>query len=278
VHHHLVPGEGAIDFDATLKAIGATGYTGWITFRAVPLRGRPRPCGADRLRARSASCWRTAEPGDEHHSGHASAPTARPPGCLAYAQLVRIPNVFTAIADIALAALVTGSLPGWPFHLGCWRWRRSCLYCAGMVWNDYFDFDQDLKERPFRPLPSYRVSTGAAVRLAVALCGAGVVLAALAGLRANGWTAAPLALRLLLVVAILLYDGWLKRNFLGPLSMGFCRFLNVLLGLNRGCGRGAVVGIRAGVDRRLLHHGRDVVRAQGGAGQASSMELMRRRS
>jgi 4-hydroxybenzoate polyprenyltransferase len=34
-----------------------------------------------------------------------------------------------------------------------------------------------------------------------------------------------------LAVVILLYDGWLKRTFLGPLAMGSCRFLNVLLGL-----------------------------------------------
>ncbi len=31
VHHHLVPGEGAIDFAATLRAIRAIGYQGWIT-------------------------------------------------------------------------------------------------------------------------------------------------------------------------------------------------------------------------------------------------------
>jgi sugar phosphate isomerase/epimerase len=36
VHHHLVPGEGAIDFKATLKAIGETGYNGWITIELYP--------------------------------------------------------------------------------------------------------------------------------------------------------------------------------------------------------------------------------------------------
>jgi sugar phosphate isomerase/epimerase len=36
VHHHLVPGEGAIDFAATLRAIRATGYTGWITIELYP--------------------------------------------------------------------------------------------------------------------------------------------------------------------------------------------------------------------------------------------------
>jgi sugar phosphate isomerase/epimerase len=36
VHHHLIPGEGAIDFAATLQAIRATGYDGWITIELYP--------------------------------------------------------------------------------------------------------------------------------------------------------------------------------------------------------------------------------------------------
>jgi sugar phosphate isomerase/epimerase len=36
VHHHLVPGEGAIDFAATLRAIQATGYNGWVTIELYP--------------------------------------------------------------------------------------------------------------------------------------------------------------------------------------------------------------------------------------------------
>jgi sugar phosphate isomerase/epimerase len=36
VHHHLIPGEGAIDFAATLQAIRASGYDGWITIELYP--------------------------------------------------------------------------------------------------------------------------------------------------------------------------------------------------------------------------------------------------
>jgi sugar phosphate isomerase/epimerase len=36
VHHHLIPGEGAIDFAATLRAIQAIGYQGWITIELYP--------------------------------------------------------------------------------------------------------------------------------------------------------------------------------------------------------------------------------------------------
>lgn len=31
VHHHLIPGEGAIDFGSTLKALKEVGYDGWVT-------------------------------------------------------------------------------------------------------------------------------------------------------------------------------------------------------------------------------------------------------
>ena len=36
VHHHLVPGEGAIDFAAVLRAIRASGYDGWVTVELYP--------------------------------------------------------------------------------------------------------------------------------------------------------------------------------------------------------------------------------------------------
>src|SRR6516164_5310145 len=36
VHHHLVPGEGAIDFGPVLKAIKAMNYQGWVTIELYP--------------------------------------------------------------------------------------------------------------------------------------------------------------------------------------------------------------------------------------------------
>ncbi len=36
VHKHLIPGHGAIDFAATLQAIAATGYHGWLTVELYP--------------------------------------------------------------------------------------------------------------------------------------------------------------------------------------------------------------------------------------------------
>jgi sugar phosphate isomerase/epimerase len=41
VHHHLVPGRGAIDFAAVLKAIRQTGYCGWLTVELYPFVDDP---------------------------------------------------------------------------------------------------------------------------------------------------------------------------------------------------------------------------------------------
>lgn len=35
-HHHLIPGDGAIDFAAVVEAIKATGYDGWLTVELYP--------------------------------------------------------------------------------------------------------------------------------------------------------------------------------------------------------------------------------------------------
>jgi sugar phosphate isomerase/epimerase len=41
VHHHLVPGTGAIDFRAVVTAIRATGYDGWLTVELYPFLDDP---------------------------------------------------------------------------------------------------------------------------------------------------------------------------------------------------------------------------------------------
>lgn len=151
----------------------------------------------------------------------------------AYAQLVRLPNVFTAMADIGLAALASQALPGQWLAFALLLLASSCLYCGGMVWNDFFDIAQDRRERPYRPIPSGRVTPRAAALFGAALLGSGLVLALLAGWSQGRGSlrGAPVILAGLLLVAILLYDSWLKRTWAGPLGMGTCRFLNVLLGL-----------------------------------------------
>jgi sugar phosphate isomerase/epimerase len=46
VHHHLIPGEGAIDFAATFQAIRSIGYEGWITIELYPYVDDPDAAAA----------------------------------------------------------------------------------------------------------------------------------------------------------------------------------------------------------------------------------------
>src|SRR5439155_18185937 len=105
----------------------------------------------------------------------------------AYAELVRLPNVFTAVADIALGALAVSALPSrWlPFLLLVLA--SACLYSAGMVWNDFFDIEQDRKERPFRPIPSGRIRRRTAAWIAMGLCAAACFFVLLAGWTLSIW-------------------------------------------------------------------------------------------
>lgn len=162
----------------------------------------------------------------------------------AYAQLTRLPNLPTALADICLGVLAANALPQHALAFAALLPASACLYSAGMVWNDYFDQEQDRRERPFRPLPSGRVAPREAVRLGIGLFLAGVLLALPAG-------RTSLVVAVCLMGAILAYDGWLKRTWAGPLTMGACRFLNVLLGVSA-CGsllwpRGAHLALIVGL-------------------------------
>lgn len=49
VHEHLIPGRGAIDFPAVLKAIRTTGYSGWITVELYPYLDDPDAAGTEAL-------------------------------------------------------------------------------------------------------------------------------------------------------------------------------------------------------------------------------------
>jgi 4-hydroxybenzoate polyprenyltransferase len=150
-----------------------------------------------------------------------------------YAQLVRLPNLPTALGNVCLGALAVGALPRHWFAFLLLALASACLYCGGMVWNDFFDVDQDRRERPFRPIPSGRVSRRQAGQFGAALLAVGFLVAVAAG-AVLGRTLALAALAAGLVAAILLYDARLKRTWAGPLAMGSCRFLNVLLGASAG--------------------------------------------
>lgn len=147
-----------------------------------------------------------------------------------YAQLVRLPNVFTAMADIFLGFLFTHTnFENWPVFI-LLLGSSSLLYMAGMVLNDVFDVAQDTRERPERPIPSGRVPLGLALQLGWYMMIFGILLgwlvSIISGQIVSGLVAGGLG------IAVVAYDGILKRTPLAPLVMGLCRFLNVLLGMS----------------------------------------------
>lgn len=55
VHHHLIPGDGAIDFPPILRAIEQSGYSGWVTVELYPHLSDPDTAGRRALELLSAS-------------------------------------------------------------------------------------------------------------------------------------------------------------------------------------------------------------------------------
>jgi 4-hydroxybenzoate polyprenyltransferase len=136
--------------------------------------------------------------------------------------------VATALADVLAGASVAGVVlgaPGLPTGLGWLLLATVGLYAGGIVLNDVFDHNIDARERPERPIPSGRVPLGAAALLGAVLLAGGVGAAAAAG-------PVPAACAVAIVLAVVSYDAWGKHHpFIGPVNMGLCRALNLLLGI-----------------------------------------------
>ncbi|MFJ6983374.1 MULTISPECIES: SCO3242 family prenyltransferase [unclassified Streptomyces] len=139
----------------------------------------------------------------------------------AWAELLRLPALFTVPGDALAGAAATSVRPGRRTLLAVAA--SLCLYEAGMALNDWADRAEDAVERPQRPLPSGRVRPVAALTAACALTATGLALAARAG-RPALTVAAPLA------VTVWSYDLGLKRTPAGPLAMAAARGLDLLLG------------------------------------------------
>ncbi len=139
------------------------------------------------------------------------------------ADLVRLPSVLSVPGDVLLGT-ATSARGERPLKIAGLTAASSCLYMAGMALNDYADRDVDAKERPKRPIPSGRVSSKFALRLATGLTAASLGLAYTVGGRRALAVALPLA------ATVWAYDLALKKTPWGPLGMAACRSLDVLMG------------------------------------------------
>ncbi|WP_424989222.1 UbiA-like protein EboC [Flagellimonas sp.] len=157
------------------------------------------------------------------------------PRLKAYLQLCRPANLPTAAADVLAGTAISGlfavdgafqlaDIAVLPFLLLVMA--SVFLYAGGVVLNDVFDIEIDRVERPERPIPSGVVPLGKARSLGFVLLAVGIGLAFFVG-KTTGLIAVFLAL------SILSYDKFAKHHpRLGPLNMGVCRGLNLLMGIS----------------------------------------------
>lgn len=141
--------------------------------------------------------------------------------------LLRIPNVATAVSDIVAASAIGLALgsDASTGRLVATGLASACFYLGGMALNDVADSESDARLRPSRPIPSGRVSRGQATGITVVLFVLGLGLAWFAG-------STVFLVSLGLLAAILLYDlGLAGKVLIGPLGMAACRGLNMAMGL-----------------------------------------------
>lgn len=142
-----------------------------------------------------------------------------------YLDLVRLPNLFTAAADILGGHLyVQGCVPDYGILLRLVV-GSMCLYAGGVALNDVCDVAEDARERPGRPIPRGDITRPQALVFSLGLLIIG------GGLTASTSSRAAL-LTLMLIGSIILYDALLKRTIAAPAIMGLCRALNLMLGMN----------------------------------------------
>lgn len=149
-----------------------------------------------------------------------------------WAQLVRLPNSFTLISDTTAASLIVGSylMPVTAFVLTLLA--SFCAYWAGMILNDVVDIEEDRISRPSRPLPSGRISPVIAGHVANGLLFTGPLLILIATTFHSSqklWLGAAFAAAVILSLTVRSYNSALKHTFLGPVLMGLCRSLNILM-------------------------------------------------
>ncbi len=147
---------------------------------------------------------------------------------LGLVRLMRLANVVTAVADVLAGIAISGYLINSDNYLPVLLLCISTigLYSGGIIFNDVFDAGLDAIERPERPIPSGMVSLSEAIAFGSLFFAIGISAAAL-------FQPASFAIAIAIVLACLSYNRWAKHYTIwGPLNMGLCRGLNLMLGLS----------------------------------------------
>ncbi len=146
---------------------------------------------------------------------------------------MRPANIITAVADVLAGASIAGI-----FFVTIFPAIDSLkpvvylilstigLYGGGVVFNDVFDAELDAIERPERAIPSGLITKREGTIFGIFLLIPGIFFALMIHPTAG-------LLAIFITFFALVYDKWGKRHsFLGPLNMGLCRGLNLLLGIS----------------------------------------------
>ena len=139
-----------------------------------------------------------------------------------------------------LPTVWSNCLAGWVLA-GGGNWERLLLLCAGasllyiggMFLNDAFDADFDRQHRIERPIPSRAISRSAVWAWSIIWLVFGLACIALM-VRNVHEPKQTIALSVLLVGAIVLYDAVHKALTLSPILMAACRFFLILLAASVG--------------------------------------------
>lgn len=142
-------------------------------------------------------------------------------------QLVRLPNIFTAISNIWAGSIIAAEAKPiwWQVFVG--SLASGALYAGGVTLNDYCDRKSDFLEHPNRPIPSGLISPSLALVLAIIWLalgiGTGFIISIKIGLICT-----------IITLCIILYNVLKNLFFSAVVFLALCRGLNWLLGLALG--------------------------------------------
>lgn len=141
----------------------------------------------------------------------------------AYLQLIRAPGIFSIFSNITASFIIFSGLTiANDFEIVPYTLTLVIsffCYQVGMMTNDLADFVEDSKERPFRPLPSLKISKLSVKIIALVLCITALIVATFIS-----WQLFLFVVAMLLF--ILSYNYLTKNSVLGCLNMGGVRLLN----------------------------------------------------
>lgn len=144
-----------------------------------------------------------------------------------YLRLVRIANVFTTVSNIILGYFFFTTINNLDYFIIVKLISISAmLYTGGMVLNDYFDIKIDKKERPWRPLPSNKITKKNALVIILFSFSYSLIFSFIMGSN-------TFIITLIMITLIFLYNKFLKNTIYGPINMGVIRSLNIVLGASQ---------------------------------------------